>query len=208
MLKAPRRNPGRWAGAYHMLARRYQDYSRAVLKASRRKRRRGVDVDAQDSAEGTAWALHWATLGKNKLRDPRGQYGKRTRIDSLRDAEIFRMRGPRGQRPHPLENVLLRAYKLNVRVEIEAKTRFSPRYVRSLRAKNFIQEMDAKGLIQVKTLAWMGAPNGGPSRLEPWHDEGFTTILSFTGFGRRRGVSKSKAWPVTDYVRGRAKWIP
>lgn len=203
--KAPSRSLRQWGGAVHMLARFYINYIALVARAAHRKKKRAVDVDGQDSIEGTLWAFHWATVGKNKLHDPAGRIGKNVRIDSLTDAQIDGLRGPRGQRPQRMITVLELAADRNVRIEVEAKALFTESKVKQLLARPKIKRMDEKGLLQFKTLAFMGAPNGPIARLRPIHDAGGTTILSFTGF-RRGTISKSQAWPVTDYVRGRARW--
>jgi hypothetical protein len=205
-MRAPRRSLKQWAGVFHMLARFYMNYEKAILKAARRKRRRGVDIDFQESKEGTLWGLHWPTVGRNKLHDSHGKINKNRRIDSLTDAEIDRLRGPDGAKPHSLAYLLERAADRHVRVEAEAKITPSEEKVRNLLARPKIAEMDARGDLQFKTLAFITAPHGPANRLRPIHDAGGTTILTFTGFGRRRGLSERETWPVTDYVRGRARW--
>src|SRR6478735_9409593 len=87
---SPRRPLG---GFIHLLARFYMHYRRAIIQASKRKRNRGVDVDVQLSKDGTMWALHWATVGKNKLHDPSGKIKSHWRIDSLTDDEIHTLEG-------------------------------------------------------------------------------------------------------------------
>lgn len=189
-----------------MLARNYQNYLAAIMKAARRKKRRAVDVDAQKSLQGTPWALHWPTLGKNKLHDPKRQYTKHTRIDKLSDVQLDRMRGPKNHTPVRLVTCLELAAQHNVRVEVEVKTVLAEAQIKALLARPKIAAMNKKGLLQFKTLAFMGAPNGPIYRLRPIHNAGGKTILSFTSF-RKRGISKRAAWPVTDYVRGRARWV-
>lgn len=203
-LTAPRKAPRRWGGFVHLLARRYQNYPAAIRKAARRKRRRRVDVDGQDSAQGTIWAFHWATIGKNKLHGL--GLGRGVRIDKLTDDQIGRLRGPQGQVPQTMAQVLELASSLNVEVEVEVKSQWTQAAVTALLRRRKIAAMDARGDLVFKTLAWMGAPAGPVNRLRPIHQAGGTTVLSFTAFGRRRGISKAAAWPVTDYVRGRGKW--
>ena len=218
MANATDRRPGRapsrrrWGGFVHLLARRYQNYQVALMKAARRRRkhRRAVDIDVQVSREGTLWALHWPTVGRNKLHDPRHHIGKKRRIDSLSDRQIAGLRGPRGQKPDRLGPLLVLASHRGVRVEAEAKVRVDRRQVEVLLRDKRISSMVRRNLLQAKTLAFMGYKhnrNAAAARLRPWHEAGVPTILSFTGFGRRRGIDKSVAWPVTDYVRGRAKWV-
>lgn len=190
-----------------MLARRYQNYPRAVMRAAQRRRRRRVDVDVQRSLDGTPWALHWPTIGRNKLHDPAGVFGPGRRIDSLTDQVILRLRGPKGQRPWRLLSVLQLAAQHRVAVEAEAKVQLREDVVQQLVAPRDVAAMLKRGHLVVKTLAFMGAPRGPVNRLRPWHRAGVPTMLSFTGF-RKRGISKAAAWPVTDFVRGRAKWTP
>ena len=206
-MRAPSRR--RFSGFVHLLARRYQNYEAAIMRAARRKRSRAVDIDVQESVEGTLWGLHWPTVGRNKLHDPQGRIGKNRRIDSLNDKEIGRLRGPQGQRPHSLAYYLERAAAHHVRVEAEVKSVPQERKVRNLLARPNIAAMHRRGHLQWKTLAALGSKhdnNAAVHRLRPVHEAGGTTILSFTGF-RRRGVSKRLAWPVTDYTRGRPKWV-
>jgi hypothetical protein len=102
------------------------------------------------------------------------------------------------------------AAERGVRVEAETKSVVPLLEVKKLMAVAEIAEMVEQGLLQAKTLAFMGYKhnkNAAAARLKPWHEAGVPTILSFTDFGRRRGIDKSVAWPVTDYVRGRAKWV-
>jgi hypothetical protein len=208
--KAPRRSPGRWGGFVHLLARRYQNYQAALLKAARRKKRRSIDIDVQKSKSGTLWAFHWPTVGKNKLHDPLGKIHKNAQIDQLTDEQIERLRGPNGQKPNRLRGLLIMAAERGVRVEAETKSVVPLLEVKKLMAVAEIAEMVEQGLLQAKTLAFMGYKhnkNAAAARLKPWHEAGVPTILSFTDFGRRRGIDKSVAWPVTDYVRGRAKWV-
>lgn len=205
-MRVPRRL--RWGGVLgHLLARRYMNYPALVRRAAKRRLgKRRVDVDGQDSAQGTVWALHWATVGRNKLHDPQGHIGRAVRIDHLTDAQIARLRGPRGQVPQEMVAVLSLASDLQVAVEVEAKSSWREDVVSRMLHRRKIAAMHARGQLVFKTLAWMGAPRGPINRLRPIHQAGGRTMLSFTGFGRRKGLSKAAAWPVTDYVRGRARW--
>lgn len=200
----PRRAPRRWGGFVHLLARFYQDYERAVLRAARRKRRRRVDIDTQPSLEGTPWGLHWSTIGRNRLHDPRGHFGPGKRVDELTDDAIARLRGPKGQHPRSLAFLLDVASQRRVEVEVEGKGVIPGRNVDRLVARRRVQAMLKRGDLVFKTLAQIGDP---VARLRPWHEAGVPTLLSFTTF-RRRGISTAAAWPVTDFVRGRARWRP
>lgn len=164
-------------------------------------------MDVQRSLDGTPWALHWPTIGRNRLHDPAGVWGKQRRIDQLTDDQVRRLRGPKGQRPWTLLAVLELAAQHRVRVEAEPKVQLQLEVVQRLVARPRVAAMLKRGELQVKTLAFMGAPTGPVNRLRPWHRAGVPTILSFTSF-RKRGISKRAAWPVTDYVRGRARWVP
>lgn len=201
--RAPRRSLKQWGGFVHLLARFYMNYYRAVLRAARRKKHRAVDIDTQPSKQGTPWALHWATLGKNKLHDPHKEYGPDTRIDHLDDNEIMRMRGPRNQKPYRLIGLLVLAGDHHVRVEVELKAMPNKTAFQHLLANSVIKQMLDRGDLQIKTLAGI---HGAPERLAPVHGIGYPTILSFDKY-KGPGISKSKAWPVADYVRGHAKWV-
>lgn len=196
--KAPRR--ARFGRFIHLLARRYMDYERAVEKAAKRKKGHGrrVDVDTQDG-----WALHWATVGKNKLHDPAGKIKPSAHIASLSVAQVKRLRGPQGQHVHRLSYILRLCNHLKVDAEVELKSVPPEGYLARLMDRPYVKAMDKRGALLVKTLAWMGDPI---DRLKPAHDAGFTTVLSFTGFGKRPGISKKRAWPYVDYVRGAGKW--
>lgn len=204
--KAPKPSLRSWRGFVHLLARFYQNYRAAVLKAARRKKNRAVDIDTQKDKDGVLWSLHWATLGRNKLHDPKHEFTKGARIDSLHTHEVERLRGPKGQRPHQLIEMLELAERHNVRVEVEVKMTATEEEIRDLLTRPKIARMNERGLLQFKTLAQMGDTAGVVSRLTPVKNAGGTTILSFTDY-KGRGISKSAAWPVTDYVRGRAKWV-
>lgn len=202
-LKAPRhRNFGRFL---HLLARHFMNYKQLIDKAANRKKGHGkaVDIDFQPDAEGTNWGAHWPTLGKNKLHDPLGFFNKNTRINSLTTKQMSRMEGPHGEPVHTLRWLLVYAWKRRVRVEAEAKAAPRASTMNRLLRLPRIKAMDNAGLLQFKTLAKI---HGAPERLKPIHDAGGTTILSFTGY-RGPGISKVRAWPVTDFVRGNPKWL-
>lgn len=188
----------RWRGFVHLKARFYQDYGQAVRLAA--KRGRGVDVDVQQSKERGLWALHWKTVGKNRLHDPRGKIPASARIADLTNAQISRLRGPNGQRPRRLGYILRLADRLGVRVELELKSRVGVKRLSRL-VKRF-NSMNARGDLQFKTLAELP---GSLNRLGPAYRAGGTTILSFTGY-KGSGINKARASRVTDYVRGNAKW--
>lgn len=207
-MKTPKR--ARLSGFVHLLARFYQNYLAACVRAAHRKKARAVDIDVQHSVEGTPWAFHWPTVGKNKLHDPHKKIGKNRRIDSLTDEQIEGLRGPKGQKPQKLITLLHFCANNNVRVEAEVKTYLSYKKVREIMDDPIVARMSARGLLYWKTLAFMGYKsnhNAAAGRLRPVHDAKGRTILSFTGFGKRRGLSKKVYWPVTDFVRGRAKWV-
>lgn len=208
VTKAPRR---RFFGGFgHLLARRFQNYLALCVAAAHRKKKRAVDIDFQKSKEGTPLAAHWPTVGQNKLHDPHGKIAKSRHLDTLTDAEFLRLEGPSGQKTHLLLGLLHYCEREKVRVEAEAKTQLSAAAAHELMDDPIVQRMDKAGLLQFKTLAFVGYKqnvNAAAARLRPLHDAGATTIMSFTDFGRRRGISKKAAWPVTDYTRGRVKWV-
>lgn len=193
-----------WRGFVHLLARFYMNYYAAIERASRRDKHRAADVDVQLSADGTMWALHWGTVGKNKLHDPRGEIKSWQKIRNLNDAQIRRLKGPRGQKTHTILELLLLAYRLNkVRIELELKVVVPEETLRKLLANEKVAWMNAHGKLQFKTLAKMSRPI---RKLRNAHNAGGTTILSFTDY-TGKGISKAKAWPVTDYTRGKPKWV-
>lgn len=202
--KPPKR--ARFGRFLHLLARRYMDYSKLVLKAARRKRGRAVDVDHQRSKQGTGWALHWATVGRNKLHDPKGLIHKNTRIDDLSDAQIARLRGPKNQVPQRISAILRLCEEHDVRAEVELKDVPQDAYMERLMERWYVKKMNARHDLQFKTLAFIGAPHGAAARLAPVHRHGGATILTFTGFGHHQPISQAETWPVTDYVRGTAHW--
>lgn len=199
----PLRSLLRWRGFVHLLARFYMNYKNAVLRAAKRTKHRAADVDVQLSAEGTMWALHWATVGKNKLHDPNGKIKPWMKIRDLSDAEIAGLRGPRGQHPHKVTYILELAFEHKVRIELELKVVVPEETLRRLLALPHVAWMNAHGKLQFKTLAKM---RNRVRKLRNAHNAGGTTILSFTDY-TGRGISKAKAWPVTDYTRGKPKWI-
>ena len=193
----------RWTGFVHLLARFYMNYHAALIRASKRKKHRSVDIDTQKSVQGTLWALHWGTVGANHLHDPLGKIGPHARIKKLTDAEIARLKGPSGQRTYQLIELLELAHDLNVRVEVELKVRVPLETLIALLSREKVAAMNKSGKLQFKTLAAM---RGSIKRLRPAHDAGGTTILSFTSY-KGQGISKRKAWGVVDYVRGTPKWV-
>lgn len=202
-MKAPRSPRLPLGGFIHLLARFYQNYRRAILIASRRKRNRGVDVDVQLSKEGTMWALHWATVGKNKLHDPSGAIKPHTRIDELTDEQIAGLRGPKGQHPHRIRELVNLASRLKVRLELELKT-FVPLYtLKHLLETPQGHSLDKAGLLQFKVRA---ALHDSIGMLTQAHNAGGTTIISWEDYSGP-GIPRMPAWHVVDYSRGRSHWI-
>lgn len=199
----PLKSLARWSGFVHLLARFYMDYHAALMKAAKRKKHRSVDIDTQKSKQGTLWAFHWRSVGKNKLHDPNGIIKSTALIRELTDEQIARLRGPRGQRPYQLIELLDLAYDHNVRVEVELKVIVPETTLKSLLQREKTASMNSHGGLQFKTLAAM---KGAIKRLRPAHNAGGVTVLSFTKY-KGRGISKSRAWPVVDYTRGRPKWV-
>lgn len=207
-MRAPRRSLSSWNGFVHIKARFFMDYWKMIDTAAKRKKHRRVDIDHQRSKNGTGWAFHWATIGKNKYHDRLNKWHKNTRIDSLTDEEIAdRLRGPKGEKPHRISYLLDHANEEGVSVEVELKDVPNEAWLLRLKARRSTEAMLKKGALQFKTLAFLGYPHGAVTRLRPVHEAGYPTILTFTDFGSRKGIDKSEAWPVVDYVRGRAKWV-
>lgn len=200
--KAPPSPRRRLGGFIHLLARFYQDYRRAIVKASKKKRGRAVDVDVQLSAEGTMWALHWATVGKNKLHDPSGKIKKHERISSLTDAQIAGLKGPRGQRPHMIQHLVNLAFRLKVRLELELKTFVPEKSIKHVLASESGFHLNHEGLLQFKVRAAL--PNSAEI-LRTAKTASGTTIVSWENY-HGRGLSRS-LWAMVDYSRGRSRWI-
>lgn len=173
------------------------------MKASRRKTNRAVDVDVQLSKDGTMWALHWGSVGKNKLHDPSGKIKSADRISHLTDEQIATLRGPNGQHPHTIQRMMNLAAAVKVRLELELKV-FVPIYTIMDRLKTtsgeFLQKHD---LIQFKVRA---ALNDSVGIITQAHNAGGTTIMSWESY-EGPGIPKHPAWVVVDYSRGRAHWI-
>lgn len=205
-LRVPRR--ARFGAFIHVKARFFQNYWAMIDRAAKRRPgKRRVDIDHQRSRNGTGWGFHWATIGRNKYHDRLHVWSKNTRIDHLTDAQIEdRLRGPHGERPHRMSALLDHAYDKGVEVEVELKDTPNESWIVRLLARTKTKAMNDKGHLVFKTLAFMGAPHGAANRLRPVHEAGGKTMLSFTDFGRRKALSKKEYWPITDYVRGRAKW--
>lgn len=202
-IRRPKMQLPSWGGFVHLLARYYMDYWAALDSAARRKRNRAIDIDVQISKDGVLWALHWHTLGLNKLHDPWKKHGPDTLIKNLTDSEIRRMRGPKGQQPHRVESLLMRAEKYRVRVELELKVPWPEHIAKAFMQKSYVKYLDSHGLLQFKTLAAM---KNAHLRLAPIHAAGGTTILSFTDY-KGPGLSRKVYWPITDYVRGKPQWV-
>lgn len=200
--KAPRSPLRPLGGFIHLLARFYQNYRRAIVMASHRKRNRGVDVDIQLSKDNTMWALHWATVGKNKLHDPSGEIGPRVRIEHLTDEQIRGLRGPSDQHPHTAQHLVDLASRLKVRLELELKRYVSEAIILELFKSDSAEILDREGLLQFKVRA---ALNESVEILTQAHKAGATTIISWQDY-HGKGISRD-AWSVIDYSRGRSHWI-
>ena len=190
--------PRRWARFLHLSPRGFMDYAAAIRRAGRGG---AVDVDVQPSREGDPWALHWPKVGRNGLHDPAGRIKASRRVDTLTNAELSRLRGPRGQRIHSLAFLLDLADRRGVRVETELKAYVTEAHLRKLVARPSGRRLLAAGHWQAKRLASMGHVG---VVLGPAHRAGIPTILSFTGY-RGRGVP-SAFKKYVDYTRGRPRW--
>lgn len=198
-VKSPLPSPAKWGHFTHLDPAHYMDYYYAIEHAPKGG---AVDVDAQKSKQGTAWALHWGTVGQNHLHDPKGLIAASRRIDSLTDAEIDRLRSADGKRPHRVQQLLVMAWKRRIRIELELKAFFPLLYIKKLMSVPDVSALHKAKLLQFKTLAKIP---GCIARLSAVHHAGGITILTFTDYVGT-GVSKLNAWPVTDYVRGTPKW--
>jgi hypothetical protein len=198
-VTGPKRTPP-WMNRFkHLNPNHYMNYHQAVLHLVPGGR---IDIDGHRSKQGTGWALHWRTVGKNHLHDPRGLIKPTRRIDSLTNAEIKRLRGPNGQQPFRIVHLLREVYARGASAEVELKVVFDVKEIKRWLADASVKALDKAGHLQFKTLASMA---GAPGRLRPAHEAGGETILSFTKYSGA-GIYRSRAWPVTTYYRGTPKW--
>lgn len=199
-IKEPKPVPAKWGKFNHLDPNVYMNYIGVLMTLGAGH---AMDIDGQKSKQGTMWALHWATVGKNHLHDPKGLISATRRIDSLTDAEIGRLKSLDGKHaPHKMEELLTMAHRRGVRVEVELKTFFPLLYIKKLLTIPAVAALHKAGLLQFKTLAKLAGP---AARLAPVHHAGGVTILTFTDY-TGPGIYKLNAWPVTDYVRGTPKW--
>jgi hypothetical protein len=180
----------------------FMNYRAALIRAARSSHK-AIDIDVQVSADGTPWALHWGVVGKNRLHDPDREIPATARIVNLTDYEISRLRSVTGAHAHRLSTLLFLAAKHRVRVEAELKTHVAREQIHHLLAMPSVADMHARGDLQFKTLANLP---GCVRRLRAAHLAGGTTVLTFTNY-HGPGIDATRAWPVTDYVRGTPKWI-
>lgn len=198
-LVRPKRLPARLKLDIHLDPKHYMNYHHAVLNM---KPGQKIDIDEQKSKTGTGFALHWATVGKNHLHDPKGLIKPTRRIDSLTNAEIRRLRGPNGQQVFGIIHLLREVHKRGGEAEVELKCVTPIKEIRRWLANADVKALNKAGRLQFKALASM---SHAVWKLSNAHAAGGKTILSFTKY-KGAGIYKSKAWPVTDYVRGNPKW--
>lgn len=198
-VAGPKRTPAWMNNFKHLDPAHYMNYHQMVLHLAPGGR---CDIDAHPSSQGTGWALHWPTVGKNHLHDPKGLIKPTRRIDSLSNAEIKRLRGPNDEVPFKIVHLLREVHDREASAEVELKVVFTVREIKSWLADTAVKALDKAGHLQFKTLASMAYP---VKRLTPAHEAGGTTILSFTKYSGA-GIYRSRAWPVTDYYRGTPKW--
>lgn len=199
VLVRPKRVPARFKLDIHLDPTKYMNYHHAVMNMKPGQR---IDIDEQKSMSGTGFALHWATVGKNHLHDPKGLIKPTRRIDSLTNAEIRRLRGPNGEQVFGIVHLLREVHKRGGGAEVELKCVTSVKEIKRWLAIPEIHALKKSGDLQFKALASMA---NVVKKLAHAHEAGGTTIMSFTKYSGA-GIYKSKAWPVTDYVRGTPKW--
>ncbi|MFT4288181.1 hypothetical protein [Nocardioides sp.] len=207
-MKAPKAVPAKWSRFAHLMPYCRNNSIRG-LDAAKRAGYTAIDLDAQ-----VCWAnssrkrrvmicTHWGTVGK-EFYDPLGKIKPGTKFAALTWPEVKRLRSKDGKgfRIHKMNRMLRAATKRGLRVEVEAKGHKAfakrPGLWRRLRTV-----ADAVGAdVQVKTLTGLGG--SASARLEAAKAAGFVTIVLPRG---SRRLSKTKFWPVTDYVRGPVTWV-
>jgi hypothetical protein len=199
IVSGPKRTPA-WMNKFkHLDPKHYMNYHQVVLHLAPGER---IDIDAQKGKSGHGWALHWPTVGKNHLHDPKGLIKPTRRIDSLTDAEIKRLRGPNGEQVFGIIHLLREVHARGASAEVELKVIFSVKEIKRWLGVAEVKDLNSKNHLQFKGLA---ASGNIIKRLTPAHQAGGTTIMSFTKYDGA-GIYKSQAWPVTNYVRGTPKW--
>jgi len=199
VFERPKRVPARMKLDIHLDPKRYMNYHHAVLNMKPGDR---IDIDEQPSKSGTGFALHWATVGKNHLHDPKGLIKSTRRIDSLTNAEIRRLKGPDGQQVFGIIHLLREVQARGGSAEVELKKVTSVKEIKRWLANADVKKLHKAGNLQFKALASM---SNVVLKLAHAHEAGGQTIMSFTKY-TGAGIYKSKAWPVTDFVRGTPKW--
>lgn len=199
VLVRPKRTPPWMNDFIHLDPTKYMNYHKAVLGMSEGDR---IDIDEQKSITGTGFALHWATVGKNHLHDPKGLIKGWRRIDSLTNAEIRRLKGPNGEQVFGIVHLLREVHARGGSAEVELKCVTSVKEIKRWLANAEVKALNKAGRLQFKALASMAH---AVMKLAHAHEAGGTTIMSFSKY-RGAGIYKSKAWPVTNYSRGNPKW--
>lgn len=199
VLVRPKRTPS-WMNQFiHLDPKHYMNYHHAVLNMKPGDR---IDIDEQKSMSGTGFALHWPTVGGNHLHDPKGLIRPTRRIDSLTNAEIRRLRGPHGEQVFGIVHLLREVHNRGGSAEVELKCVTSVKEIKRWLAVAEIKALHKAGKLQFKALASMA---NVVKKLAHANEAGGQTIMSFTKYSGA-GVYKSKAWPVTNFVRGNPKW--
>ena len=199
VLVRPKRVPARMKLDVHLDPKKYMNYHHAVLNLKPGQR---IDLDTQPSKSGTGFALHWGTVGKNHLHDPKGLIRLTRRIDSLTNAEIRRLRGPNGERVFGIVHLLKEVHARNAEAEVECKKVISVKEIKRWLSHEEVRALRKAGNFQIKALASM---SNVVTKLANAHAAGVQTIMSFSKYDGA-GIYKSKAWPVTNFVRGTPKW--
>lgn len=199
VLERPKRTPAWMNNFVHLDPKQFMDYHEVVKNLKPGDR---IDIDIQESETGTGFVLHWGTVGKNRLHDPKGIIRPTRRIKSLSNTQIRRLRGPNGERVYGVIHILRDIHAKGAGAEVELKKVISVKEIKRWLANADVRAMNKAGRLQFKALASM--PNV-VKKLKHAHVAGGTTIMSFTKYAGA-GIYKSQAWPVTDYTRGNPKW--
>lgn len=171
------------------------------LRAALRWLFRWIDLNFCVTRDGQLVNFHWPRPLLHGYRDPLGELPRHRHVGHMSSSEALRLVSPAGDAVHTAEQMIRRAGRLGLDVELEVKPGCRP--VAYLHACSIVDAARASGVeLVVKTLTSPGGAHAAVARLEPFHRAGATTCLLPRG---SRRVPRS-AWAVVDHVRGPVIW--